>query len=279
MNQIFELSAEISEMPVLKQKKSFGGAGGSLSTVTITATIGGPSFEFPSSDGGGPSGGGGGGGGGTPDNGNDGPGDNINDPNGALDAAKSEINKQIEALKQALQGDLITNEKDIKDAQEVIDALEQTRDTIDLLRDSDNKYRIDVKPDYDGDSTKASGELTFDKDTGEFVLTIEGTDGQYLPTFAHELEHANQLENGELYLGDDGTIQGYDINDEVDAYDIQHKIDTGVYFDTTDLNGKNVDGPYEVTPEEIYNQFPGIYDHLKDNGSGDPEPSRSGSHV
>src|SRR5690606_22320428 len=280
MNKIFELSAEISEMPVLKQKKSFGGAGISLSTITVIGTIGVPSFDFPSSDWGGSSGGGGGGG--NPDNGDDGPGDNINDPNGALDAAKSEINKQIEALKQALQSDLITNEKDIKDAQEVIDALEQTKNTIDLLKDSDNKYRIDVKPGYDGDPTKASGELTFDKETGEFVITIEGTDGQYLPTFAHELEHANQLENGELYVGEDGSIYGYDINDEVDAYDIQHKISTGVYFDTTDLNGKNVNGPYEVTPEEIYKQFPGIYDHLKDNGAGDPEPSEpshSGSHV
>lgn len=277
MNGIFKLSDEISEMPVLKQKKSRGGSGGTLSTVTITATIGGPSFEFPSSDGGGgPSGGGGGGG--TPDDGNE-PGDNIKDPNGALDAAETIINEQIEALKQALKGNLITGEKDIKDAQEVIDALEQTKDTIELLKNSDNNYRIEVKPNYDEDATKASGDLTFDKDTGEFVFTVEGVGGEFFPTFAHELEHANQLENGELYLGDDGTIQGYDINDEVDAYDIQHKIHTGVYFDTTDLNGNNVDGPYEITPEEIYNQFPGIYDHLKDNGSGDPEPSRSGSHV
>ena len=110
------------------------------------------------------------------------------------------------------------------------------------------------------------------------MITVEGTDQSNLPVLAHELEHANQLENGELYL-QNGDIAGYDINDEVDAYDIQHKFNFGIGFDVVDLNGNPVtDGPYEVTAEEVYSQFPGVYD----NSGGDNDPrgslSSSGSH-
>ena len=280
MNKIFKLSTEISEMSVLKQKESKGGWSISLSGITITPPGGddGGGWSFPSSwqNSGGSNGGGGGGGGEeTP---NPDPVDNVNDPNGALEATKGALTEKIEALQTALKANLIPA-KDLNDAQAVIDALQQTIDTITLIENSEHKYRIDVKPNFDNDPTKANGEFTYDSKTGEFVITIESTEGAYLSVFAHELEHANQLENGELFLNSNGQIDGYDINDEVAAYDVQHKIDDGIFYNEKDLNGIPVSTPYQVTPEAIYTAFPGVYDHLKPpvTGGGGSAPSSAPS--
>lgn len=274
MKKIFKLSTEISEMSILTQKKSRGGSGErsySLSEVVISNDWhgSGPDWNFPTvPDDYSNSGVFGGGSNSGVETYNPDPEDNVNDPNGVLEATKTKMTENIEALKQALNSNLLSG-KDIQDAQEVIDAYQQTKDNIELIQNSENKYRIDVIADFDNDATKANAEFYYDKDTGEFVILVESTNAEYLPLFAHELEHANQLENGELYIDNDGNIKGYDINDEVDAYDVQHKLNFGVGFDSNDLSGNPVNNPYEVTPDEIYNNFPNIYDHLKLDSSGE----------
>lgn len=280
MNKLFKLSTEISEMSVLKQKQSKGGWGISLSGLTITAPGGdnGGGWSFPSSwQNGTGSGGGGGGGGGGGENTNPDPVDNINDPSGTLEATKGVLTEKIEILQLALKSNLLPA-NELKDVQAVIDALQQSIDTITLLENSEHKYRIDVKPNFDGQPDQANGEFTYDSTTGEFVITIEGIDGEYLPVFIHELEHANQLENNELFLNN-GQIDGYDINDEVAAYDVQHKVVNGIAFDVIDLKGNIVTGPYEITPDAIYDTFPGMYDHLKtpDPGTGGEGSSSNSS--
>lgn len=121
------------------------------------------------------------------------------------------------------------------------------------------------------------GEFLYDGSTGEYVIRIESTNS--IGVLSHELEHSNQLENGELYLDNSGIIQGYDINDEVDAYTVQHVVDQCIFDNLFDLNGYPVPSEdYEITPQEIYDQFPGMYDELEGYNNNEPTDSTSATN-
>lgn len=280
---LFKISEGISEMPILQQKYSYGGWWGTIETVTITKSAP-PSFSFDSMFSSYPDNSSVGGGGGGETSNPDQPGENINDPNGVVGKTETTIKEQIAGLKMAIQSNLVSG-KDLEDIQKVIDSYQKTLDTLDLMKNSDNKYRFDLKPGYDNDP-KNTAQLSYDSKTGEFVITIENTTD--IGLLAHELEHVNQLENGEITLGKDGMLEGVDIYDEVDAYDIQHKITYGIYYDQIDLTGdpiKDSTIDYKITPEEIWKEYPGMYDDLKPsqggggNNGGNNVPSNESSST
>lgn len=252
MKNLFKISTGISEMPITQQKNTSGGFWDDtigLSTVIIGPDPDWPSFSFPSST---PPTYGSGGGGYEPDPEEN---DNIKDPDKVLESYKNFINEQIASLKEALKLELGDPEK----IQKVIDAYEKSIKTIDLMENSDKKYRIDVKDNYDNNTSQDNAQTTYDTKTGEYVITIEALEnGGDIALLAHELEHVDQIENGELNIDQNGNITGYDIQDEVDAYQQQETIFNGVNF-------------IEITPEYIWETYPGVYDNLKpkDNGGND----------
>ena len=100
-------------------------------------------------------------------------GDNISDPDRMLDSAKVGLFERIVSIKVPMNRNLITNANDQENAQEVIDALQQTLDTAELLENSDKNYRIEIKSNFDDDPIEANGEFSYDKNTGEYVISVE----------------------------------------------------------------------------------------------------------
>lgn len=247
MKNLFKISTGISEMPITQQKNISGGFWDNtigLSTAIIEPDPDWPSFSFPSST---PPTYGSGGGGYDPDPEEK---DNINDPHKLLEGAENKITERITNLKELLKTDLVDKEK----GQKLLDAYEKALKTIELMKDSDKKYRVDIKEDSDGNPNTTSGDFTYDSKTGEYVLTVDNADD--LSLLAHELEHVDQFENGELGFDKNGNLTGYDIQDEVDAYQQQEFFDKGVGYET-------------ITDDSVWEDYPGIYDHLKPNNNGD----------
>ncbi|MDH1601818.1 MULTISPECIES: hypothetical protein [Empedobacter] len=258
MKNLFKISTGISEMPIAQQKNISGGFWDDtigLSTVIIDPDPDWPSFSFPSSTP--PTYGSGGGGGNEPDPEDN---DNIKDPEKALEQIETKINEKILDMKLYLK--LGAKELDAKDIQKAIDGYEKTLKTIELMKNSDNKYRIDVKDNHDNDPKHSNGEFYYDKKTGEYVILIEGTGEAHLPILVHELEHVDQFENGELGFNEDGSFSAYDAQDEMDAYQQQENF----YFNP-------IDGYKEVNSDNFWDDYNkgGVYDYLKpkENGGND----------
>ncbi|MGV0938883.1 hypothetical protein [Empedobacter falsenii] len=256
MKNLFKISTGISEMPITQQKSTSGGFWDDtigLSTVIIGPDPDWPSFSFPSSTP--PTYGSGGGGGYEPDPEEN---DNIKDPDKVLETLETKITEKITLMKMLLKAEGANT----KDIQKAIDGYDKTLKTIELMKNSNNKYRIDVKDNYDKDSTKNSGEFTYDTKTGEYVITIEGTSNAHIPVLAHELEHVDQFENGEIGFDKNGNPTGYDLQDEIDAYQQQENFI---------FNG--IQGYKEVNSDNFWDDYNkgGVYDYLKpkENGGGD----------
>lgn len=239
-----------------------------------------PSYD--GSIGGGVGGGTGGNNGGNDPNPNPGNGGtedpNVKDPNKLLDNTKSFIDSSIESLKKLIQSGAAPS-----GAEEYLKTLENAQNTLDKMNNSGQKYRIDEIPD-NGDKN-LDAYVSYDSKTGEIVLGIENIpDSSSIDLIIHELTHIEQLMNGDLWI-ENGQIKGYDINDEVEAYQNQHDAKYGAFSGKYDLDGNDYpDGNYKVTPEDILNKYPGFYDDLPEHNWSKPSgssgiPSESASSA
>lgn len=271
-NDLDILASELHLVSVLSQETKVGGFDYSFTLPSVVITPSEPSFNWPSWEPGGDNSydsSYGGGGDIPPNSGNNSNNDpkpsGVSDPEKLLDGTKNFLKSTIDALK-----GLIENKTAPAGAEEYLSALESAQDTLDKMEKStDQKFRIEGIPN-NGDKF-LDANISYDKDSKEVVFGIENISGVYgYELVAHELTHIEQLMNGELKI-ENGTIVGYDINDEVEAYQRQHDIFYGSQSENFDMNGKPYpDGDYKVTPEDIYNKYPGIYDDLPEHNLSKP---------
>lgn len=243
MKNIFELSKDIKEMAIYQQKKTKGGHWSGTTTLpTIIIPPGGPdpSFywswgDFSFSDPGFSYGGGGGGIGGGDSDYPTNQGD-INDPHNMIESAEDLLKNLMEQLKGYMDrgfGDPVKNK-------EVMDAYQKGLDLLNMLKDSGKNYRFDIDTEGKND-TKGLGGTGYDPNTGEYVITMPvALSRESLGLFMHELEHLNQIENGELSYDKYGNPVDYDIMDEVNANQFQEYFDRGAGYRT-------------LTPEDVLN--------------------------
>lgn len=274
------LAKELKEVPLAKQKKIVGGNGSivSLPEVVVTASYPdnewdddfwealGPSVPDENQDRNDDSG--------TPneDNTVNPLNENVNDKDQILDQYKSNLDAQIGVLEDMKLNQELLDQLGytIEDVDSRLEDLKDSKDVLDLMEKSENNYRIEYK-ESDGDS-KNDADFSYDKDTNEYVISIEQFDTSLL---AHELTHVQQFENGDISFDEYGNSTGYSLEDEVEAYNNQHDMAYGMNSDKVDLNGNPVEsGDYEVTGEDVLNAFPGLYDNLPKT---DAEASSSAS--
>ncbi|MGQ8869191.1 hypothetical protein [Myroides sp. TSA_177.3] len=247
-------------MAIYQQKKTKGGHWSGTTTLpTIIIPPGGPdpSFywswgDFSFSDPGFSYGGGGGGIGGGDSDYPTNQGD-INDPHNMMDFTENYLKDNLEAIKNLIDNGAIDPIK----GKALMDAYQKGLDILDRLRDSDKNYRFDVNPDYHEPGKNPKGGTSYDPNTNEYVVTIPGTPSQYLGLLMHELEHLNQIENGELSFDKNGNFADYDVMDEVNAYQFQEYIEQGTGYKTITpddvLNMTEINDEGEV--EYIYKEF------------------------
>lgn len=273
-NNLDILASELHLVSVSSQETKVGGFDYSIDLPSVIITPESmPSFDWPSWEPGGDNSydsSYSGGGDIPPNNGNNNSNNNtkpsgVSDPEKLLDGTKNFLKSTIDALK-----GLIENKTAPAGSEEYLSALESAQDTLDKMEKStDQKFRIE-EISNNGDKF-LDANISYDKETKEIVFSIENISGVYgYELVAHELTHIEQLMNGELKI-EDGQIVGYDINDEVEAYQRQHDIFYGSQSGNFDMNGKAYpDGDYKVTPEDIYNKYPGIYNDLPEQNLNKP---------
>ncbi len=265
-NNLNDLASELKIASVTEQQEmAVAGMGIGSRTFTIPTIVVTPSSNFPNSDfwndlsdifggDGYPSNGGGGGGGGTGGNGGNGgngngpddddpkPGENIKDPNGVVSKTKSTLKALLDGAK--------ASGVNTKEAKAYMESLQQALDTIDRLENSDLKCRVELE-NSNGDNMNNAW-IEYDSTTGELVLHVESNAVSDMALIAHEMIHFGQFLDGSLWIGADGEITGYDLMDEVDAYQIQHDIFYGIGSGLFDVFGNPVPGGgYRVTPEDL----------------------------
>lgn len=183
-------------------------------------------------------------------------GDNkVDDPNNLLGGLKETIESKLQELRvlKIVGGESV--DKLIKAHEDVIKIINNINENPSSYGD---KIRIVIE-DTDNDRSIDSGYIT--RDSEGYKIALDSREN--LGLLVHELVHLEQIRTGKLAIGIDGTFSGYDINDEVEAYDLQHKIDKGIMYEYRDLTGDVVNGGYKVTAEQVFSEYPGIYDHLR----------------
>lgn len=276
------LANELQIVPLKTQKGKVGGFDYSVTLPEITISASAPGFSFSfdwgsfssgypgDNNSGGAGGGSGSGSGGSGSGGSGNDNSNINDPDNLLDKTKNYLKTTIDALKE-----LIDSGKAPSGTQEYLKALEQTQETLDKMESSDQKYRIDEMSNNGDDINDAN--VSYDSQTGEIVLSLENGSSNDYSLIIHEITHIEQLMNGDLWI-ENGNITGYDINDEVEAYQKQHDVYYGPDASKFDLGGNPYpDGDYRVTPEDISKYHPGIYDNLPNQNWSKPGDSGTNS--
>ena len=185
--------------------------------------------------------------------------DDIDDPGDILTDLRDDYSKNIAALKDEKLLEMLS-EDDKLDAKEVLKQYERTLETLNMMDKSQYKFKVEQTV-SNGDS-RIDGSFTYDSHNKQFVISVETGDLNN-SVLAHELEHVRQFLEGRLTLDSEDNITGYSMQDEIDAYNVQHKIEKGVFYDEFDLTGDKVsNGDYIITADEIKKEFPGIYDNL-----------------
>lgn len=276
------LSGELQILPLVKQKKTK--AGYNLPTVSCTTYSPPNERDWEDEIGNG----------GTPDYGDhddDGngqlpkdwddkyvlgyPGANIEDSSGAVESFKAKITSQIEAIKGFLESGALSKhgitDATLKYQSEI---LQRCLVTVGHMETSD-KYAFEIitGENLDNDAKSNEGYVIFNQDTGRFELHIE--DANDVTMMAHELMHIGQLLTGDLWLEQTQNglelIGGHSIEDEAEAYQLQHILTHGIEAGNKDLSGNLVPGGnYKVTVDEVLKHHPGMYDSIPrtDNEAG-----------
>lgn len=183
----------------------------------------------------------------------------IVDPGDILTNLKDDYSKNIAALQDENLLKMLS-EDDRLDAKEVLKQYERTLNTLEMMDKSE--YTFKIQRTVNDNNSQIDGSFRYDSINNEFIIYVETGDANNV-VLAHELEHVRQFLEGRLALDSEGNITGYSMQDEIDAYNVQHKIEKGVFYDEFDLTGDKVSGgDYVITADEIKKEFPGIYDNL-----------------
>jgi hypothetical protein len=212
---------------------------------------------------------------GNGDNGSDGqdstPGENINDQYNAINSTKNYCTSQIATLKSILSNSNLANMHE--GAKEAIKVLETTLETIEKMENSNLKFRTEIKSD-NGDG-KNDADVMYDSQTGEYVIAAETFEGKPgLQVLAHEIEHIAQHLDGELNIN---NYNGYDRQDEIDAYTAGHYARYGYMAEYYDIEGNFIaEGGYEITWDEIIKMDPS-YEQVTEGNNNNNNASASAS--
>jgi hypothetical protein len=184
----------------------------------------------------------------------------VTDPNSLISNSKDYLKGQIDNLKN-IEPKPESLEDYIKTLEKVQYLLENT------LKNNEYDIRFELFID-----DKDAG-LEYDANKKEIVIGINENLDQWdrIKMLSHELTHLDQLKKGELWI-EDGKMKGYDIQDEVAAFQMQHDVHYGRDAKNFDLAGNPVEsGDYKVTAEDVKNLSPDIYGNLSDDPISKPK--------
>jgi len=168
----------------------------------------------------------------------------IEDPQGIYKAYKTALLTDLDATKAKIQN---FGTSPILDLQKMVNywrirqgALEKAIADVKAIEASTQNYKfISMPPDANG---KLQGETSYDVANNQIVIAFpQSTQGkEHLGLKAHEVHHAVQFLAGKLSF-DKTTGKGgvlYDLQDEVECYQIQYPLETNeVYYGTVDIDG------------------------------------------
>lgn len=177
------------------------------------------------------------------------PGSNINDEGGVLSNFKSKVSEMIRLMPS-------TNNP----AQDhYLDVLKDMQSIMDRIEDSSLPLDIIESPNV---NDKMDGFLSYDQETKRYFISLD--ENASIDLIGHELKHVEQLMDGALYYDSKtNDIGGYDLNNEVEAYQTQNDLDHGILSGFYDLEDRYVEsGDYKVTQEDVINHSPEYYGNL-----------------
>jgi hypothetical protein len=177
---------------------------------------------------------------------------NMEDPDGVYRAYVTRLNEQKTILTQYLTNNTNGNlERKLKEIKTAITEL-------DKLGKSTTQFRLERLT-----GNEQSGYTEYNPATGRVVIAMpnefiinNGYKGSMLGIESHEFKHAYQFIRGRISFnrttGSAGIL--YDLMDEVEAYERQYIIDSGIRYGQIDFYGNDVNANnYEITPSIVSN--------------------------